>query len=428
MKLTNLFLYLFIGLSTFTFSSCKDDDDETTSESETTTDNTATKYVIAASSGDNDYLVIGDTLSSDVTYDATASDAVQAAGDRTWTFFGTDVVYGFLYNQSDAGTTASYILDDSETITERNELALDISVQTRGVVGDNVVFAYSDRLKDTTAAQYAYFYVVDPETDASTEYEVATDDLLEDGEAAYFTDIAEYEGNMIAGARSISSSAFASDYYNNTYVVVFNDDFTVKQIIKDSGRTGFVAGQLYSQGETGLEVTDDGDLYVFSSGQTCYADAETTTIPSGVLKINAGEFAFDSDYFFDISAASDGYNLFRTYYMGGTTFVVMMYPGTNSNATFGVSADRFAVVDVAEETFTWVTGFPEASGADDDPFSIGTPFIDSDNSRLVVPVTTSDDDNYIYSIDPSDASSEQLSPVTAESIKAVGKLTVTIDE
>ncbi len=425
MKVTNLFLYLFIGLTTITFSSCSDDDDTTESEGG---DTSTTKYVIAASSGDNDYLVAGDALSSDVTYDATATDAVQSMGDRTWTFVGTDVVYGFLYNQEDAGTTESYILNSDGTIETRNELGLDVSIQTRGIVNDKLILCYSDRLRDTTAAQYAYFYKVDPETDASSDYTVATDDILEDGETAYFTDIAEYEGYMIAGARSISSSSFSSDYYNNTYVVVFNDDFTVKQVIKDSGRTGFVAGQLYSQGETGLEVTEDGDLYVFSSGQTCYADAASTTIPSGVLKINAGDFAFDEDYFFDISAASDGYNLFRTYYMGGTTFVVMMYPGTNSNATFGVSADRFAVVDVAEKSFTWVTGFPEASGVDDDPFSIGTPFIDSDNSRLVVPVTTSDDANYIYSIDPSDASSEQLSPVTAGSIKAVGKLTYTATE
>ncbi len=426
MKFTKIIFYLFLGLLAIPLSSCSDDgDDDVTPDTEITEDAISTKYVIIASSGDNDYLVVGDTLATDSIYDATSEDAVQAAGDRTWTFFGSDVVYGFLYNQGDASTTLSYILDStSGTVEERNELALNISAQTRGVAGDYVYFVYSDRLSDTSASQYAYFYKVDPETDASTEYTVATDDLLEEGEAAYFTDVAEYEGYMIAGARSISSSSFTSDYYNSTYVVVFDEDLSVKQVISDSGRTGFVAGQKYSQGETGLEVVDDGDLYVFSSGQTSYAVADSITIPSGILKINAGDFTFDEDYFFNITDASDGYNLFRTYYLGGTSFAVLMYPGTNSNATFGVSADRFAIVDVSAETFTWVSNFPEASGEDDDPFSIGTPYVDSDNSRLLVPVTTSDDENYIYAIEPSEATTEELCSVTAESVKAVGKLTI----
>lgn len=378
-----------------------------------------TKYVVAATSGENDYLVAGDEITSETTYDATSAAAVQSPGDRTWSFVGEDVVYGFLYNQTDAGVTASYVLG-SNGITKRNELALDVSIQTRGLVNGELILAYSDRLRDTTVDQKAYFYAVDPQTDASTYYDVVTNDLLETGEAAYITDIAEYEGYLIAGARSISSSSFSSNYYNNTYIIVFNSDYTVKQIIKDSGRTGFVAGQKYSQGESGLEVVDNGDLYVFSSGQTNYADAQTTTIPSGILKINAGDFAFDQNYFFDVSQASGGHNLFRAYYMGGTTFVLSMYPGANENATFGIDADRFAVVDVATESFAWVSGFPTAAGIADDPFAVGAPFIDG--NRLIVPVTNSDNDHYLYSIDPSTNAATQLSQVIGEGVKAVGKL------
>tara|TARA_Y100000782_G_C10184078_1_gene265478 strand:+ start:654 stop:1901 length:1248 start_codon:yes stop_codon:yes gene_type:complete len=396
------------------FASCKKDDDGGSNPT------SGSRYVVAATSGENDYLVAGKSISSETSFDATSQEAVQSPGDRTWTFYNDKVVYGFLYNQADAGVTASYVLSNNG-ITKRNELALDVSIQTRGIVNDQLILAYSDRLRDTTVAQNGYFYAVDPETDASQLYTVGTDDLLETGEVAYFTDIAEYEGYMIAGARSISSSSFTSDHYNNTYVVVFNNDFTVKQVIKDAGRTGFVAGQKFSQGETGLEVVDNGDLYVFSSGQTSYADAETTTIPSGVLKINSGEFAFDDNYFFDVTSASGGYNLFRAYYMGGTTFILSMYPGTNDNATFGVDADRFAVVDVASESFSWISGIPTASGiAEEDPFAIGTPFIDGD--ELIVPITNSNNQHYLYAIDPSSLTATQLSQVIGEGVKAVGKL------
>lgn len=247
--------------------------------------------------------------------------------------------------------------------------------------------------------------------------------MLENGEAGYITDIAEYEGYMIAGARSINSSSFTSEYLNNTYVVVFNNDYSVKQVIKDEGRTGFVAGQKYSQGLTGLEVIENGDLYVFSSGQTNYVVADSILVPSGILKINAGHFAFDEDYFFNITEASGGYNLYRSYYMGGSTFILSMYPGIGSKATFGIDADRFAVVNVASETFTWVSNFATAKGIEDDPFFVGEPFIDADNDQLVVPVVNSDNENYLYTIHPETATATKGAKVIAEGVSAIGKLT-----
>lgn len=415
-----------------TFASCSDDDggstviddqDNVDDGSDEVTE--ISKYVVTASSGENDYIVSGDEIGSDVIFDATSSEAVQSPGDRIWSFFGDEVLYGFLYNQADAGTTASYLLDEDGTISKRNELALDVSIHTRGEVNDELILAYSDRLRDTTVAQQAYFYKVDPDTDASQEYTLVTDDLLEEGEIAYFTDITEYEDKIIAGARSINSSAFTSDYYNNTYVVVFNDDFTVDQVIKDAGRTGYVAGQKYSQGDTGLEVVDSGDLYVFSSGQTSYADAETVTVPSGILKINAGTFEFDDDYFFNITEASGGYNLFRTYYMGGTTFILAMYPGTNADATFGIDADRFAVVDVAAQTFEWVSNFPENALPS---WEFRTPYVDEENGRLIVSATPAEGENYLYAIDAETAEATQLSEVIGESVKIIGKLTAEVGD
>lgn len=325
------------------FAACSDKEDQPTITPEETK---ISKYIVAASSGENNYLVAQDDIASSTIFDATASAAVQAPGDRTWSFVGDQVAYGFLYNQADAGVTSSYVLNPSGRLEKRNELALNVSIQTKGIVKNKLILAYSDRLRDTTIAQKAYFYAVDPATDASKSYSITTSDLLEQGEAAYLTDIAEFDGKIIAGARSISNSGFASKHYNNMYVIVFNDDFTVNKVIKDSGRTGFISGQKYSQAETGLEVVEGGDLYAFSAAQTNYADAPASKVPSGVLRINKGTIAFDANYFFNITEASGGYNLYRSYYVGGSTFVLSMYPGKGEKATFGVNADRFAVVDV----------------------------------------------------------------------------------
>ncbi|SHI39315.1 protein of unknown function [Mesonia phycicola] len=422
MKTPIKYLRFAVVIVALNFMSCSSDDDGA-SASDDDEVLTTSKYVVAASSGENDYIVSGDEVSADAVFDATSVDAVQSPGDRIWSFYQDDVLYGFLYNQQDAGTTASYVLNADGTITKRNELALDVSTHIKEEVGDYLILGYSDRLSDPTVDQLGYFHKVDPTTDASTEYTIVTNDLLEEGEAAYFTDIAYYEDHIIAGARSINASAFTSDYYNNTYVVVFNDDFTLNQVIKDEGRTGFVAGQKYSQGDTGLEVVDSGDLYVFSSGQTSYADQDLVTVPSGILKINQGTFEFDDDYFFNISEASGGYNLFRTYYMGGSTFIVAMYPGTNADATFGIDADRFAVVDVEAETFTWVTNFPENALPN---WEFRTPYADKDNGRLLITAVPSEGENYLYEIDAATATATQLSTIEAESVKIVGKLTTEI--
>ncbi len=420
MKFKNLYFNLMVAalLTMLPLTSCEDDGNDNESES-----NVESKYIVVASSGENDYLVTGNAVVKDSTFDATSADALQSAGSSFWTFVNDKVAYGFLYNSTEAGVTGSYILNSDGTISQRNELGLEVSVHTKGIVGDKLIVAYSDRLRDLTTTNYAYFYEIDPETDASTLYSIDSKDMLEEGESGYITDIAEYEGYMIAGARSINSSSFTSDYLNNTYVVVFNSDYSIKQVIKDEGRTGFVAGQKYSQGLTGLEVVDDGDLYVFSSGQTNYVVAESLIIPSGILKINAGDFEFDEDYFYNITEASGGYNLFRSYYMGGTTFVLSMYPGKGSDATFGVDADRFAVVDVATESFSWVSNFPTASGIEDDPFYVGEPFIDSDNNQLVVPVITSDNENYLYTINPETSIATMGAKVVAEGVSAIGVLT-----
>ena len=418
MKHTKHLLNLMAVTAVMAFTSCSSDDNGGNG-GPGEGDPVASKYVVTASSGENDYIVSGDQWDPATVYDATSPGAVQSPGDRIWSFYKDQVLYGFLYNQADAGTTASYVLNPDGSINKRNELALNVSIHVREEIGDKLILAYSDRLRTPEVDQLAYFYEVDPATDASKEFKLVTNDLLEDGEIAYFTDLASYGGKIIAGARSVSASSFASAHYNNTYVVVLNDDFTVDQVIKDSGRTGFVAGQKLSQGDTGLEVVDNGDLYVFSSAQTNYADADSQNIPSGILKIDKGDFAFDQDYFFNITEASGGFNLFRAYYMGGTTFVLSMYPGTNSEATFGIDADRFAVVDVATKDFKWVTNFPEDALQG---WEFRTPYLDRGNQRLIVTASPGGNEHYLYAIDPATASATRLSEVIGESVKVIGKL------
>src|SRR5690606_5391150 len=120
MKYTQNLLNLTAVAALMAFASCSSDDSGDNGGDHGGGDPVASKYVVTASSGENDYIVSGDQWDSGTVYDATTAGAVQSPGDRIWSFYKDEVLYGFLYNQADAGTTASYVLNPEGTITKRN--------------------------------------------------------------------------------------------------------------------------------------------------------------------------------------------------------------------------------------------------------------------------------------------------------------------
>jgi hypothetical protein len=416
MKSLKFLTYLIIsGSLLFSLSSCED---SSTSIDDGDNDNgevTNTQYAIAASSGENSYLL--QTASVDTgSISAQSDEAIQVLGNRSWFFFKDIAAYSFLYAQGDPGTVSSYILDQEGQLDQRQELGLEVSIQSRGIYKDNLVVQYSSRSYEDPVAT---FYKVNGVTEAiSDEIVVQTDTLAPEGEIAYFTDIAQYGDYILASFRTISGGAdeelgtFGSEHLNETFIAVYDENFNPVKVIHDEGQTGQIAGQTRSQGRTGIEEVDSGDVYAFSSA------IEAPDVPSGVLKINEGELEFDQDYFFDISAASGGYDVYRTYYMGGSTFVVRMYDD-QASASPSVSKTGFAVVDVVEQTFSWIEdGIPSEISA------ISAPYIDRDNNQLIYGITTPDTRPHLYSIDPETATMTQGTEVVAESILGIGKLTI----
>lgn len=419
------FYFLLVLGGALSFASCSSDDDEIiedpdegeeTPEVPGEDDETGAiaRYVIAADDSENSYLVTSeDIYSGSVT--PQGGNGEQIIGTPIWYFYKDIAAYSFVYRQGDPGTTQSFALNTDGNLTARNEIDLQVSIQSRGIVGDQLYAQFSSRNYENPVAT---FYTINGETQVvSGPFTVNTHDLAGNGEYAYVTDIAEYGDYVLLGFRTIKAgedggdNAFASDFNDHTYVGVFNRDLELQQIIEDSGRTGAIAGQQRSQGETGIELTEDGDVYVFSSA------IDAPDVPSGILKINNGELAFDDDYFFNISEASGGYKLYRTYYVGEDTFVLQMFSEQDeASATPSVVRNQFAVVNVEEQTFNWVTGVPENIQ------SIGTPYLDEESHEAVFPIETN---LYpaLYIVDADDATMSKGVEVVAEGISAVGKLT-----
>src|SRR5699024_9684910 len=158
-----------------------------------------TQYTIAASSGENSYLLQTDNVASG-SVSAQSEEAIQVLGNRSWFFFEDIAAYSFLYAKGEPGTVSSYVLNDQGQLTKRQELGLSVSMQVRGDYKDNLLVGYSSRSHTDPVAT---FYKINATTEAiSDEIVVPTDTLAPQGEIAYFTDIAQYDDYILAGFRT----------------------------------------------------------------------------------------------------------------------------------------------------------------------------------------------------------------------------------
>lgn len=392
--------------------SCSEDENPVTNEEE---NNAVTEqYVIASSDTENTYLLTTEKV-SEGSISPQNTNSTQVLGTPIWYFFKDQALFSFVYRKGDPGTTKSFVLNDQGELEVRNEIDLQVSMQSKAIIGDEIYLQYSSR---NYAEPAATFYKINGNTEVvSGPFTINTEELAGNGETAYLTDIAGYKDYILVGYQSINAGenggeTWTSTHYDHTYVGVYTKDFEFVKRIEDTGRTGFVAGQSRSQGETGIEPVENGDVYVFSSAMGI------KELPSGVLKINNGTLAFDKDYFFNISEASGGYKLYRTHYLGENTFVLRMF--TEKNTASGSPADtrfKFAVVNVVDKTFDWVTGVPDGI------LSIGVPYVNKKDNEVVFPIETSLYPT-LYTIDANTASMTSGKEVVAEGVQAVGRLSI----
>ena len=183
-------------------------------------------------------------------------------------------------------------------------------------------------------------------------------------------------------------------------------------------------------------AADNGDLYVFSPG---YGRTITTPVtnndgsqfdrvqgklPSGVVRIKAGETDFDPSYYVNIEELGNGNPMFRCWHISGDWFLLQMY-SEGADSMSGTSAPRneLAVFKGEEGTLTVVTGLPDASVLS----SIGTPY--SESGIAYIPITTTDGSvPTIYRIDAATAAAEPgLTVSGANSVSALGKLSTSAE-
>ena len=445
-----------------TLTSCSDDDNNTTDTNPPGGQSGISRYVIAAQGDDAAYLVTSESLDEgSVTI---LNNGTETEGGSYWVFYGERYLFSLQYNDGAAGTGSSFVLNgQTGQVNEKNAYTFN-RVTTVGTWGNHVITASTnDGSQEQDAAgnyaKYLQFNYLNVNDGTTTTGRRIAENFLGNGEIVSFAGFVETGGRLYTSVVPMGMSHYgvntfpdkvtdpdlvaksdggqgsgsytagqipSTQYPDSAFVAIYSgDSFNETPVIARTGKIGFASGRNRSQYYQTIWAADNGDLYVFSPGfgrtATSSADLKkvTGTLPSGVVRIKAGQTQFDPDYYYNLEAQGTGHPMFRCWHITADYFLLQMYSeGTMSGKNAPVA--ELAVFKGESGVLTPVTnGLP----AKEDIASLGTPY--SENGVAYIPVVTTDGSSpALYKIDPVTASATKgLTIVTNDNVQAVGKLT-----
>ena len=430
------------------------------------------RYVIVAQAGSQDqsasYLISSESLDEGSVTPQGNGWETQSASN--WIYYGERYLFGFQYNDGNQGTGFSFKLGSDGKVTEDRQYTFNRTT-TYGTWGDNVITASTNAgNNEQDAAYYLQFNYLSVTDGSSTTGSHIAENFLGNGERVSFAGFVEANGKLYTSVVPMGMSHYGvntypdaivdpdyvangsggsgsgqytagmiptTQYPDSAFVAIYSgDDFDETPVIARTGKIGFASGRMRSQYYQTIWAADNGDLYVFSPG---YGRTTTTPVtnndgtqfdrvqgklPSGVVRIKAGESTFDPNYYVNLEELGNNNPMFRCWHISGDYFLLQMYSEGAENMS-GTSAPRneLAVFKGEEGTLTVVTGLPDASALS----SIGTPY--SENGLAYIPITTTDGSvPTIYRIDAATAIAEPgLTVSGANSVSALGKLSTSAE-
>ena len=417
------------------------------------------KYVIAATNDDATYLVTADSLTGgNVT---SVGSGTETIGGSYWVFYGDDYLFSLKYNDGEAGTGSSYALDAATgRVREARKYTFN-RITTYGVWGDNVITCSTNdgtqEEMDGYKAKYLQFNYLNSKTGTTTTGSRIAENFLGNGEIVSFAGFVEANGRLYTSVVPMGMSHYgvkafpdkvtdpdlvatttggsgsgqytpgqipSTQYPDSAFVAIYSgDSFDNTPTIARTGKIGFASGRRRSQYYQTIWAADNGDLYVFSPG---YGRTATSSddlkkvqgqLPSGVVRIKAGETDFDPDYYHCIEELGNRHPLYRCWHITGDYFLLQMY-SSGTMAGTNAPTNELAVFRGETGELTVVT---EGLPASDLLVSIGTPY--SEDGAAYVPIRTTDGSHpTIYRIDPATATATPGLTVTATDVAAVGRL------
>lgn len=383
-------------------------------------------------------------------------------GASQWVFHPSNYLYALTYNQGNAATTRSYILDASGNMAAR-DMEYRISRFTSfGIYNDYVVTMSTGN----GPAQFADANGYLPKTllmthldaigETSRQNETSSgrysmENYLGNGEYVTLAGIAVSGSRIFCGVAPMGLSQYGAaagngkfvrpgyehlvktadggqnsssykkgelpgtQYPDECWVAIYADNSFTNPVLAKNDRLSYPCGRFKSQYYQTVWADDKGDVYVFSPSyaKTMTDPLQQTTHPAAVGRIPAGASDFDS-YYCDIEALSGGKSFMRCWYAGGNCFLLVMYDRPLTET--GFAATDLALFDTNSKELKFVDGMPENISA------IGKNIHRADG-KVYIPVTTEDADPAVYVIDTATATAARgLSVEGAADITGIGYL------
>lgn len=385
-------------------------------------------------------------------------------GASQWVFYDNKYLYGLTYNDGNAGTTRSYILNNQGEVEARSSGYAVRRFTTNGIYGDYIMTSstgdgpteWNDENEYTPKSFLLSYLHAENETFTTndTRNEIyLSENFLGNGEYVTFAGILESGGKLYSAAIPMglsqygtkaecgkfvkpgnedlvkteaggqNSGAYKKDelqwtqYPDECWVAIFDDEFlNGKKLIK-TDKISYACGRQKSQYYQTIWETDNGDIYVFSPSyaKTMADPRQQTTLDAGVVRIKKGTEQFDDSYYYNIEAQSGGRSFLRTWYIAGNYFLMLMYDRPLIET--GFVANQLAVFDVSTGKLTAVEGLPTPemiSGFGYAPYC--------ENGYAYIAVTTTEGYPAIYKIDPATAIAKRGVEIQVTQITGVGRL------
>lgn len=421
-------------------------------------------YVIPAIVGDASYLITAESLDNgEVSVEGKGTEVINAS---YWVYKGTDYAFALVYNKGGAGTGASYFLRNNGTLAEKYTYTYN-RITTYGTWGDNVITASTGNASEADEngnhPQVLLFNYLNAKDGSQEEGFVNAENFLGNGEKVHFAGIVEANNKLytsvIPGGMSLygiskwpekvtdqslvttqaggsGSGAYTAgvipttQYPDKAYIAIYSGDkFDEQPVIAETDKIGFACGRLRSQYYQTIWATKNGDVYAFSPGygrtfvSTDELKKTTGTLPSGVVRIKAGETSFDENYYVNIEELGNKNPIYRCWYIDDDYFLLQLYKnGAESMIKDGRDADvsELAIFDAVNKSLKMVTGLPSDMSIGGEPYG--------ENGAVYIPINvTTGEFPAFYRVDAKTAQAVKGLTVKAESIKTAGKL-ATIEE
>ncbi len=386
-------------------------------------------------------------------------------GASYWVFWGDKYLYALTYNQGNAGTTRSYVMNSDHTLSARSAEYAVRRFTTVGIYDNYIMTTSTGDGPQEWADDNGYLpksilvslLNVEDETYATNntlEERYLAENFLGNGEYVTLAGIEQVGTKLYSAAIPMGLSQYGvkaeggrwvregyedlikteaggsgsgsykegelqwTQYPDECWVAVFDDHtLTNKRLIR-SDKISYAAGRHKSQYYQMIWGTESGDIYIFSPSyaKIMSDERQRTSLPAGVVRIKAGEMTFDEDYYVNMEALADGCSFQRTWYIGGTKFLLLMYDSIIEPGKTMV-ANRLAIFDVESATLTPVEGMPAAdtiSGFGTSPYT--------ESGKTYIAVTTTNSYPAIYVIDNATATATKGLTVEATKVSAVGRM------